>query len=420
MNTDRVSVCGLQKLKDQAILRIKGRLAACVWLVGLVMTGSAAAAPVGLVAIDNSDDLAQELGLSVCDVFVDLDQPQDNLLAVDFWEVITDDPAGYYQHEFGADTAPSAGLCAAYPELCLDSFVTIGVSDADAGDDTLIGPGWDSEMFNLFGTAVGSILNANPENGQGLPNADGLTLIGQFTVHQGHTLGGAVTVHVQDPLGNLISMDLSFIHESVPAIGACCNGETCLNGISETECTAMGGTHSGDGSTCPLLSGEDCNANGEDDAIDIYCGNSIDDDGNGVPDECTSEVLGACCSGLTCMDGIYEAECAAMGGTHSGDGSTCPSLNGEDCNANGEDDAIDLYCGNSSDNDGDGIPDECEPGCFGDVNDDNIVNVVDLLAVLAGWGPCQPPANCPADLDGDGTIGVLDLLQLLAGWGDCA
>lgn len=35
-----------------------------------------------------------------------------------------------------------------------------------------------------------------------------------------------------------------------------------------------------------LLSGEDCNANGEDDAIDLYSGTSTDLNENGVPDEC--------------------------------------------------------------------------------------------------------------------------------------
>ncbi len=37
-------------------------------------------------------------------------------------------------------------------------------------------------------------------------------------------------------------------------------------------------------------------------------------------------------------------------------------LSGEDCNANGMDDYIDLYSGTSPDTNGNGIPDECEPG----------------------------------------------------------
>jgi len=49
----------------------------------------------------------------------------------------------------------------------------------------------------------------------------------------------------------------------------------------------------------------------------------------------------------------------------------------------------------------------------GDANGDGIVNVLDLLAVLAAWGPC--PA-CPADVTGDGVVNVLDLLDVLGHW----
>jgi predicted outer membrane repeat protein len=53
----------------------------------------------------------------------------------------------------------------------------------------------------------------------------------------------------------------------------------------------------------------------------------------------------------------------------------------------------------------------------GDLNDDGSVDVLDLLALLAAWGPCPPPpADCPADLDDDGVVGVVDLLTLLANW----
>jgi hypothetical protein len=54
----------------------------------------------------------------------------------------------------------------------------------------------------------------------------------------------------------------------------------------------------------------------------------------------------------------------------------------------------------------------------GDLDGDGTVGITDLLALLAGWGPCPaPPAPCLADLDGDGTVGITDLLALLADWG---
>ena len=50
---------------------------------------------------------------------------------------------------------------------------------------------------------------------------------------------------------------------------------------------------------------------------------------------------------------------------------------------------------------------------LGDLNGDWLVNVTDLLTLLAAWGPC--PA-CPADLNGDEAVDVLDLLLLLGNW----
>lgn len=52
---------------------------------------------------------------------------------------------------------------------------------------------------------------------------------------------------------------------------------------------------------------------------------------------------------------------------------------------------------------------------WGDLNCDDEVAVVDLLAVLGKWGPCPQP--CPEDLDRDGEVGVTDLLIQLGNWG---
>jgi hypothetical protein len=54
--------------------------------------------------------------------------------------------------------------------------------------------------------------------------------------------------------------------------------------------------------------------------------------------------------------------------------------------------------------------------CVGDINDDGIVNVDDLLEVIGSWGPC---AGCIADLNGDGIVNVTDLLNLVDAWGVC-
>ena len=56
------------------------------------------------------------------------------------------------------------------------------------------------------------------------------------------------------------------------------------------------------------------------------------------------------------------------------------------------------------------------PDCPADLDGDDTVGILDLLALLAAWGtdPGGPP-----DFDGDGIVGILDLLTLLANWGMC-
>jgi hypothetical protein len=53
--------------------------------------------------------------------------------------------------------------------------------------------------------------------------------------------------------------------------------------------------------------------------------------------------------------------------------------------------------------------------CAADLNDDGIVDVADLLILLAAWG--EPGGE--ADIIQDGLVDHLDLFALLAGWGPC-
>ncbi|MCH7547726.1 MAG: hypothetical protein IID30_15110 [Planctomycetes bacterium] len=67
------------------------------------------------------------------------------------------------------------------------------------------------------------------------------------------------------------------------------------------------------------------------------------------------------------------------------------------------------------DADGDGLGDACD--VFGDINNDGLINVTDLLLLLAAWGVC--PDNvllCLPDLNGNGIVNVSDLLLLLQAW----
>ncbi|MBT5656481.1 MAG: hypothetical protein HOI89_01675 [Phycisphaerae bacterium] len=56
--------------------------------------------------------------------------------------------------------------------------------------------------------------------------------------------------------------------------------------------------------------------------------------------------------------------------------------------------------------------------CPGDMTGDEIVDVNDLLALAAAWGPCTDDP-CLADVTGDDIVDTSDLLYLLASWGPC-
>jgi hypothetical protein len=55
--------------------------------------------------------------------------------------------------------------------------------------------------------------------------------------------------------------------------------------------------------------------------------------------------------------------------------------------------------------------------CPADFDGNNIVNVLDLLTIIAAW---DATGNIHEDLDGNGVVNVLDLLILIAAWGPCA
>jgi len=54
--------------------------------------------------------------------------------------------------------------------------------------------------------------------------------------------------------------------------------------------------------------------------------------------------------------------------------------------------------------------------CIGDFNGDGIVEIHDILILLAAWGSCN---GCDADLNGDALVNVDDLYILIAAWGPC-
>ena len=100
----------------------------------------------------------------------------------------------------------------------------------------------------------------------------------------------------------------------------------------------------------------------------------------------------------------------------------------QDCNGDGIPDAVELARGAADcdlnsvpdacqpDDDGDGIPNTCEP-CIADLNGDGLINGFDFSLLLNRWGAV--PAGEPADLDEDGNVGASDVALLLNSWGNC-
>lgn len=67
------------------------------------------------------------------------------------------------------------------------------------------------------------------------------------------------------------------------------------------------------------------------------------------------------------------------------------------------------------DENGNGIPDSCEPSAPSpDLDGDGDVDFSDLLTLLSAWGPCG--ATCPGDLDMSGAVDFADVLTLLSAW----
>ncbi len=185
------------RLRKELEVQRKTRLYTC--LIVLMMAWSASANVVKVVAIDNTDAEAAAMGLTVYDLYVEFDDPDDHLflMGTDLSYIWTDDPNGFYQHPLGEDTAPSQAIIGVFPELAYDSFVTIGVLTDDGTDGTVLGD-FDSEAFNHNGEILGTWYNPFSQNGQGDPDANSLVVMAQVTVTEGHKVWGDVWIYYNE------------------------------------------------------------------------------------------------------------------------------------------------------------------------------------------------------------------------------
>ena len=54
--------------------------------------------------------------------------------------------------------------------------------------------------------------------------------------------------------------------------------------------------------------------------------------------------------------------------------------------------------------------------CTGDTDGSNVVDVVDLTAVILDWGSTE---GGPADVNNDGIVDIDDLIEVILSWGPC-
>ena len=81
-----------------------------------------------------------------------------------------------------------------------------------------------------------------------------------------------------------------------------------------------------------------------------------------------------------------------------------------DCNGNHIPDSHDIASGDSADDNGNGLPDECE--CPGDFNNDGVIDLEDLSFLLVAYH-----IDDSGDLDADGDTDLSDLAMLLGRFG---
>ncbi|MCH8965536.1 MAG: hypothetical protein IIB58_11280, partial [Planctomycetes bacterium] len=132
--------------------------------------------------------------LKVCEIYAVFDNSADRLISTAFSNVSTTDPAGFYQHTLGGNTAPACGLIAIEPTAECDSFVTLGVDCFALDDNSSTDPDFDGTAFNSSGTVSGGWFNSAPPNGQGDPDANGRVMIARFSYKQNKNTSGTLSV----------------------------------------------------------------------------------------------------------------------------------------------------------------------------------------------------------------------------------
>lgn len=152
---------------------------------------------------------------------------------------------------------------------------------------------------------------------------------------------------------------LLFIGNQPSAVGACCIGPDCTDGLSADQCQAAGGTYKGDATLC----------------ADVTC-----------------ETLGACCFGcgpngspVVCQN-LTLVDCCAANGLYAGDNTDCANS-------------------------------PCDQICQADLNGDGVTNVFDFGTFATNFGTTSGATRCTGDLNCDGIVNVFDFGMFATNFG---
>lgn len=180
---------------------------------------------------------------------------------------------------------------------------------------------------------------------------------------------------------------------------------------------------------------QDCNGNSTPDECDVANGTSNDCNVNGIPDEC--EVLKDCnsngipdeCESFDdCNSNNIPDECESLADcNNNGTPDVCETL--ADCDGDGTPDVCEILNGAIDANPADGVPDECQGlpvgACCvnGQCTGLTAAQCFELDGNFAGidisCADANCPTSCPGDIDGDGQVGIVDILVVIDRWGFC-
>ncbi len=155
------------------------------------------------------------------------DDPGDRLVSVEVVDFAS--TAELWQHPtFDGDTAPDEVFVTLFPELAIDTFVTVGVVVDDGSDTTVTAPDLN------FGPRClrGAWLNAEPENpnGQSLPDADGEVVVMQLSTPDIPAIAGRLRVtYVRGDTGETEIDEADFAILAIPVCPSDLDGDLVID-----------------------------------------------------------------------------------------------------------------------------------------------------------------------------------------------